>query len=145
MECFLSLLWTTANMEKWWVHWRTRLLFRRTRWRDGLTATSWILSRVNVKSCTLGGITPCTSTGWVPTDWEAALQRRIWLSWWTVRLPQASNVSLFKDGQQHHSCIMKSVTSRLSEVILVRPCLECCVPVWVPQYKRDMDIVEEAQ
>jgi len=45
-------------------------------------------------------------------------------------------------------CIRKSTVSRWREMILllcsalVKPHLECCVQFWVPQYRRDMDILE---
>ena len=53
-----------------------------------------------------------------------------------------------KNASGTHGHIKKSVASRLREVILpfrtalVRPRLNYCVRFWVPQFKKDRDVLE---
>jgi len=45
-------------------------------------------------------------------------------------------------------CIKRTVTNRSRKVILPlysTPDLEYCIPLWSPQYKKDMDLLEQVQ
>lgn len=76
--------------------WYNCLPFRgnSTGWRSGQRRTSWNSTKGCAKSCTLGEITPCASTGWGPT--QGVLQKKTWDSWWTPRWMWASNMPLWQ-------------------------------------------------
>jgi len=56
-----------------------------------------------------------------------------------------------KEAEWYPGSIRQIIASRLRERILsvysavVRPHLECWVPCWAPQYKRDMDTLDRVQ
>ncbi|KAF4790915.1 hypothetical protein TURU_135805 [Turdus rufiventris] len=60
-------------------------------------------------------------------------------------------VLVAKMGNGILGCIRKSIASKSREVIppfcsaLVRSHLECCVQVWPPQHKGDMELLERVQ
>lgn len=65
------------------------------------------------------------------------------MNWRCVLTVQKSNYIL--------SCIKGNVASRLREVILLihsalaRQPMEYCVKLWSPQYRKDMDFLEQVQ
>ena len=48
-----------------------------TGWRHGLTGISLSSTGPNARSCILDGTTPCTTAGWGPTVWAAALHKKM--------------------------------------------------------------------
>ncbi|RMC14074.1 hypothetical protein DUI87_09162 [Hirundo rustica rustica] len=85
------------------------------------------------------------------TLWKAALQRRTWESLWTTSSMSQQNVLVSKNTNGVLGCIRKSIASRLREMMLplysalVGPHQECCVQLWAPQDKRDMELLEQVQ
>lgn len=112
-----------------------------TGWRKGLTGNSWS-AWGNVKSCTWGGIAAGTRTCWL-ADWEAPLQGKALVTWYTTSWPWAAMHPWGKEGQQTLACTRKSSASRRREVIL--PLSTGVVTPGVlwsvlgSQYKRDME------
>lgn len=91
-----------------------RVQDRLEKWAD---MASWSSAAGSAKSCTWGGITPCTSGYRGLISWYAALQRRTWGSWWTSGWVWDSSVPLFIEGTCL-GCITRYFVSRSREVML---------------------------
>jgi len=102
-------------------------------------------------SCTWGGTTPGTRTGWGGPAEEQLCREglgvlgddRVTLSQQRALGAQKANGIL--------GCMRRSVGSRAREVLLPlcsalgRPHLQCWVQCWAPQFKKDEELLERAQ
>lgn len=69
---------------------------------------------------------------------RAVLQKRPWESWWTKKIEHEA--VMHPCGKE--ACVRKNIASKSREMILalysflLRTHLECCVQIWLLQYKR---------
>jgi len=69
--------------------------------------------------------------------------KKLSMTWQQVHAAQKANHIL--------GCIKRNVANRASEVLLplystlVRAYLESCVQLWIPQHRKDMDLLEQVQ
>lgn len=105
-----------------------------TGWRNGQTRMLGGSPKGNVRSCTWGGIIPCTSTDWGLTSWRAALQKNTWecLGGQVVHGPA---ICPSRWGSQQHPWLYVEehcqwVKGGDSSLLLGigETCLVCCVP-----------------
>lgn len=103
-------------------------------------AVTW-RNREEIMACSPTGSTPAQ----LLTGWEAASQRRLWWSEWTIS-PQhalaarrANSLSRAASGTASH-CLQVCLPSALE-----RSHRECWVQSWASWYKQNLDMVEQIQ
>lgn len=85
----------------------------------------------------LGGTAPCTSM-----CWKATWQKGAWGSWWQVE-QYTKNVPLWqRQPTASTAALGRVLPAGRGRWSFPSAHLECCVYIWAPQYKRNMDIEE---
>ncbi|KAK4828350.1 hypothetical protein QYF61_026011 [Mycteria americana] len=108
----------------------------------------WLVG--SARSYTWVGATPSINTGWGIKGLRAALRRKTWGYWW-VKSFRLQYALAAQKANHVLGYIKRSTASRSGEVVLplysalVRAHLQCCVQLWGPQHKKDMDLLEQVQ
>lgn len=111
---------------------------------------SWSSAKGNTEVLHQGRNYSIYHTGLGLTGWRAASERRTWRSWWTV-WSWASSWCGDREARQHSGLHKKE---HCQQVEAAGPCSvlspgethqECYVQNGVPQYRRDMGILEQVQ
>lgn len=126
----------TQDCEGGWYARRCVAAVQRESWRNGLAGISWNSARRSAESYICRGAISGTSMCWGTAQLKSSLGN--WGSPWTPNWTWASKVPLL----WRRLTVSWAASGQVLPAVLVGPHLECRVQFWVPQFKRDMDILE---
>lgn len=120
-----------------------------TRWQGGSVQTSWSLTKTNAFCTCLKEISNMDAVGWW-IHWEQTCGEGLWgISGYWTEYELAVWTHSPENEQYPLALHQKQCGKGLREVFtfystLVRPYLEHCAKLWNPQYKKDMELLEQA-
>ena len=118
--------------------------------RGGPVQTSWSSIRPGTRSYIWVRAIPSTNMAWAENRLRAALRRRSLGCWLTRSSTRPSNVrsqhrrpSIFWAASKECSSSKEVILTLYSTVVL--PYLESCIQLWSPQYRKDVELLEQVQ